>query len=293
LLFFTPLCIIPKEPSESPSDPLFSPLPPVILPKPKSNRNMYKTLLTEKQDKTLIVTLNRPDKLNALNQTVMSELDQVMDEFLQDKQLRGAILTGAGEKSFAAGADIKEFQELDRSAGEALSKRGQDIFFKIESSPKPVIAAVNGFALGGGCELAMACHMRVATGNAMFGQPEVKLGLLAGYGGTQRLTQLIGKARATELLITADMINAEVALDYGLINYLTNKDELLETCLGILKKTYKQSPNGIALTLQAIQAGVNNPDGYQTERQNFGQAIVSEEAKEGVAAFLEKRKPNF
>jgi enoyl-CoA hydratase len=254
---------------------------------------IYSTLTLREEGSTLIISINRPDKLNALNQGVMSELDQAMDAFLENKNLLGAIITGTGEKAFAAGADIQEFIGLDATAGKVLSQKGQKLFFKIENSPKPIIADVNGFALGGGCELAMACHLRIASTNAMFGQPEVKLGLLPGYGGTQRLVQLIGKGKATEFLITGDMIDADAALELGLVNYITTRGELLDKCHEILRKAANQGPLAIAYTLQAIADGVNGKDGYATEAELFGKAIVSEDAKEGTAAFLEKRRANF
>ncbi len=254
---------------------------------------MFSSLKTEISGSVFTITINRPDKLNALNQSVMSELDQALDIFLQNDNLRGAILRGEGEKAFAAGADIQEFSGLDAASGQALSEKGQRLFFKIENSPKPIIAAVNGFALGGGCELAMACHLRVASTNALFGQPEVKLGLLPGYGGTQRLVQLIGKGKATEYLLTADMINAEKALEWGLVNHVTTRLELVDKCLEILAKIAKQGPLAVRYTLQAISDGVNGRDGYKTEAELFGKAIVSEDAAEGTAAFLEKRKANF
>ncbi len=251
------------------------------------------TLITTQEGATFLITLNRPDKLNALNQEVMGELDAAVDQFLQDDSLKGAIITGSGPKAFAAGADIKEFLSLDQSQGVDLSQKGQGIFAKIEQSPKPIIAAVNGFALGGGCELAMSCHFRLASDNAMFGQPEVKLGLLAGYGGTQRLTRLIGRGKATELLITGDMIDANEALRLGLVNEVTSFQELLPRCQKILGRSYRQSPLAIAYTLEAIEAGVAGGDGYRKESENFGKAIVSEDGKEGATAFLEKRKPTF
>lgn len=254
---------------------------------------IYSTLTLQEEGSTLIIFINRPKKLNALNQGVFSELDQAIDSFLENKALLGAIITGTGDKAFAAGADIQELVGLDAATGQALSEKGQKLFFKIENSPKPIVAAVNGFALGGGCELAMSCHLRVASTNAMFGQPEVKLGLLPGYGGTQRLVQLIGKGKATELLITADMIDADTALALGLVNYVTAQEELMGKCHEILKKASRQGPLAIAYTLQAISDGVNGGDGYATEAALFGKAIVSDDAKEGTSAFLEKRRANF
>ncbi|WNJ17277.1 enoyl-CoA hydratase-related protein [Pontibacter sp. G13] len=260
---------------------------------------MYTTLATEKRNHTLIITLNRPDKLNALNQDLLKELKEVIDNLQEDADILGAIITGAGDKAFAAGADIQEFIGLSEEQAAEVSRFGQQVFFAIENSHKPIIAAINGYALGGGCELAMACHMRIAAEGARFGQPEVKLGLLAGYGGTQRLAQLIGKGKATELLITGDQINAEEAYRLRLVNYVTTRGELLDKCLEILAKACKQSPLAIRHTLNAINAGYQNRNGYanrngyEVEAECFGKAIVSEDGKEGTTAFLEKRKPAF
>src|SRR5918993_2706835 len=187
---------------------------------------MYTTIITTLNENILTVTINRPDKLNAINQVVMDDLDKVMDEVYNNAEIRSVIITGSGSKAFVAGADISEFNGLGKEEGMAMAKKGQDVFFKIENSPKPVVAAVNGFALGGGCELAMACHFRIASENAKFGQPEVNLGLIPGYGGTQRLVQLVGKGRAMELLMTGNMIDASIALEYGLVNHVVPQDEL-------------------------------------------------------------------
>ena len=194
----------------------------------------YSTLLTSLDNGTFIITINRPDKLNALNKDVFTDLDNVAEEIQNNPLIKSAIITGAGSKAFVAGADITEFNGLSKAESMALSKRGQDIFFKIENSAKPIIAAVNGFALGGGCELAMACHFRIACDNAKFGQPEVNLGLIPGYGGTQRLTQLIGKGRAIELLISGNMIDAVTALQYGLVNYVVPANELINKAIAVL-----------------------------------------------------------
>jgi enoyl-CoA hydratase len=254
---------------------------------------MYNNLLTERIGETLHITLNRPEVMNALNADLLGELSDVISNFRKDPGLKGAILTGAGDKAFAAGADIAELSRLSQSDAEEVSRKGQEIFFSIENCSKPVIAAVNGFALGGGCELAMACHMRIASENARFGQPEVNLGLLPGYGGTQRLVQLIGKGKATEFLLTADTIRAEYAHALGLVNYVVTQVELIDKCQEILGKIYTKSPLAIGLTLDAISKGVNGGDGYAAEARNFGTAISSEDGREGTAAFLEKRKPVF
>ena len=196
---------------------------------------MYSTLLTSLENGIFIITINRPDKLNALSKDVFIDLNKALNEIESNKEIRSVIITGAGLKAFVAGADISEFGGLNKEQAIALAKRGQDTYFRIENCSKPVIAAVNGFALGGGCELAMACHFRIASDNAKFGQPEVNLGLIPGYGGTQRLVQLIGKGRAIELLISANMIDANTALQYGLVNYVVKQDELLAKTKSILE----------------------------------------------------------
>jgi enoyl-CoA hydratase len=195
----------------------------------------YQTLFTELTNGILTVTINRPDKLNALNKDVFTDLDNLVNNITNDNTVKSVIITGAGSKAFVAGADITEFGNLSIEEGKQLAKRGQDIFNKIENCAKPIIACVNGFALGGGCELAMACHFRIAADNAKFGQPEVNLGLIPGYGGTQRLAQLIGKGRAIELLISANMIDANTALQYGLVNYVVPQAELLQKAISILE----------------------------------------------------------
>ncbi|RMG56118.1 MAG: enoyl-CoA hydratase [Bacteroidetes bacterium] len=260
---------------------------------------MFSNLLVETQTETLVITINRPKVLNALNQQTLREIKDAMDMLQADDNLKGAIITGAGDKAFAAGADIAEFAHLEAEEAQAFSRFGQEVFFAIEHSAKPVIAAVNGFALGGGCELAMACHMRIAASSARFGQPEVKLGLLPGYGGTQRLAQLIGRGKAIELLITGDMIDADEALKWGLVNALTTRVELMDKCYELLGKAYRQSPMAIRLTLDALNAGYKNRNGYtavngyEIEAQHFGKAITSYDGREGTQAFLDKRKPAF
>jgi enoyl-CoA hydratase len=253
---------------------------------------MYQTLLTEVRDGIQVITINRPDKLNALNKTVMEELDQAIDALIADMSLAGAVITGAGPKAFVAGADIKEFVGLSVSEGKALAKKGQDIFFKIERSPKPVVAAVNGFALGGGCELAMACHFRIASENAKFGQPEVNLGLIPGYGGTQRLTQLIGKGRAIELIVTGATIDAATACRYGLVNEVVAPEALLDKTLSILQVIRTKAPIAVACAIAAAGAAYT-ADGFNTEIEGFGTCFGTEDTKEGTSAFLEKRKAEF
>lgn len=252
------------------------------------------TLLIEQKRHTTIITINRPQSLNALNKKVLEELAMVFDAIATEEDIKGVILTGKGEKSFVAGADIQEINQLSTADAFTFSRLGQELFNRIEQFPKPVVAAVNGFALGGGCELAMACHIRIASDNASFGQPEVNLGLIAGFGGTQRLPRLIGRARATELLLTADRITAEQAVEYGLVNRVYMLGELIDKCIELLEKCYKKSPLAIRLTLEAIHA-YYQPDehGYYTEAKAFAQAALSADGKEGTAAFLEKRNPNF
>lgn len=254
---------------------------------------MYTTLLTSLEDNILTITINRPDKMNALNQEVMTDLDSVMDDVYKTAEIRSVIITGAGDKAFVAGADISEFSSLSQQQGMALAKRGQDIFFKIENSSKPVIAAVNGFALGGGCELAMACHMRVASENAKFGQPEVNLGLIPGYGGTQRLTMLIGKGKAIEFLLTGNMMDAATALQSGLVNYVVPQGEVLNKAKEILNTINSKAPVAIAKCINAANHAFTGIKGYEQEIFGFSECFTTEDVKEGTAAFLEKRKPNF
>lgn len=264
----------------------------------------YQTLLTSLENNIFTITINRPDKLNALNKVVMDELDAAMDEAHKNPEVRSIIITGAGPKSFVAGADISEFVGLTAAEGMELARRGQGVFFKIENSPKPVVAAVNGFALGGGCELAMACHFRLASENAKFGQPEVNLGLIPGYGGTQRLTQLIGKGRALELLMSANMIDAQTALQYGLVNYVVPQDQLLAKARSILEVINTKAPLAIAQCIQTANVAYGNRpsdtstvysymSGYDVEVSSFGECFATEDMKEGTTAFLEKRKPVF
>lgn len=254
---------------------------------------MYTTLSTSLGNGILLITINRPEKLNALNNTVMTELEAIIDDLYTDSTIRSAIITGSGAKAFVAGADISEFMHATQE-GMALARRGQDIFFKIENSPKPIVAAVNGFALGGGCELAMACHFRVAAENAKFGQPEINLGIIPGYGGTQRLTQLIGKGRAMELLLTGNSIDAATALQYGLLNYVVPQEELLSKTRSILEQINSKAPLAVAKCIKAVNTVFNySVSGYDVEANSFGECFKTDDMKEGVTAFLEKRKPVF
>lgn len=256
---------------------------------------MYQTLLTDLQDGTLIVTINRPDKMNALNKDVIEELGKVVDDICSNPDIKSAILTGAGEKAFVAGADISEFTSLDAEGGMALAKKGQDhVFDKIENSSKPIIAAVNGFALGGGCELAMSCHFRVASENAKFGQPEVNLGLIPGYGGTQRLTQLIGKGKSMELMMTADMVGAEEAKSLGLVNHVFPLADLLAETKKIAQKIQTKAPVAIAKVIASVnEAAKGDANGFANEITRFGECFATADMKEGTTAFLEKRKAVF
>ena len=254
---------------------------------------MYQTLLTSLDGNILTITINRAEKLNALNKIVMGELEEAIIELEQDDLVKGVIITGSGQKAFVAGADISEFSGLTSEEGMDLARRGQEIFFKVEHATKPIVAAVNGFALGGGCELAMACHFRTASENAQFGQPEVNLGLIPGYGGTQRMVQLIGKGRALELLMTGNLINAETALRYGLVNHVVKQEELLDKTKSILQTSITKAPIAISHCISAVNAGVDNNNGYEAEMEAFGECFATEDMKEGAAAFLERRKPVF
>ena len=255
---------------------------------------MYQTLLTELEQGILTATVNRPDKLNALNRSVFDDLNAMMDQFDTDPAIRGVILTGSGPKAFVAGADISEFNQLSKEEAMALAKRGQDCFFRLERSRKPIIAAVNGFALGGGCELAMSCHIRLASENARFGQPEVNLGLIPGYGGTQRLTQLIGKGRAMELMMSGNMLNAADAHRVGLVNHVFTADSLLEESKKLLMTILAKGPNAVGRVIAAVNAaGAPDEAGYKEEVRLFGECFGTPEMQEGVGAFLEKRTPKF
>jgi len=260
----------------------------------RTRMSAYATLSLAQHGATAVVTINRPEVLNALSQQVLADLRAALTHLEADPAVRGIVLTGAGAKAFVAGADIAELTTLQRNEALAFSTQGQQLFAAIENCPKPVVAAVNGFALGGGCELAMACHLRMAAENAKFGQPEIKLGIIAGYGGTQRLAQLVGKAKALELLLTGDPIDAAEAHRLGLVNHVVPADELLTRTLALLDRIYLHSPLAAAYTIDAVNAGLDNArQGYETEALNFAKAIGSEDGQEGTAAFLQKRKPNF
>ncbi|MCO5238271.1 MAG: enoyl-CoA hydratase-related protein [Chitinophagaceae bacterium] len=242
-------------------------------------------------DHTLVIAINRPEKLNALNKVVIEELGTAISDVYNNGEIRSVIITGSGTKAFVAGADISEFGALDAAGGKAMAEKGQkEVFDKIENCPKPVIAAVNGFALGGGCELAMACHFRIASANARFGQPEINLGLIPGYGGTRRLPRLIGKGRAMEMLMTGKMIDAPAALQYGLVNEVTAEDDLMSKALAICAVINTKAPLALAGVVRATNAAF---DENKTETEIFGQLFDTADAKEGAAAFLEKRQPVF
>lgn len=254
----------------------------------------FSTLKTESEENIFTITINRPDKLNALNHLVLDELNIVMDSVYTDENIKSVIITGAGNKAFVAGADITEFTAASDDQGGALAQKGQDVFFKIENCPKPVIAAVNGFALGGGCELAMACHFRVASTNARFGQPEVNLGLIPGYGGTQRLPMLIGKGKAIELILTGSMIGADEAKSLGLVNYVESPENLIPKAKEILSVILTKSPVAIAAAIKAVNSHYAlDKDGFVEEVRLFAEVFSSGDKKEGAAAFIEKRKPVF
>jgi enoyl-CoA hydratase len=254
----------------------------------------YKNLLLTREGRTQIIRLNRPSKLNALNAETIEELSVAIQAVYDDPEVYGVILTGEGEKAFAAGADIAEIASLTELNARKFAERGQEVFALFENSAKPVIAAVNGWALGGGCELAMACHMRVAVAKAKFGQPEVNLGIIPGYGGTQRLTQLVGKGKAMELILTGDNLPAQEAKDLGLVNHVVDThEELHAKCLEILEKIYAKGPIAVGLSIDCINAVFSAEDGFQTEANHFAACTRTADFAEGTTAFLEKRAAVF
>lgn len=253
----------------------------------------YHNIIIDTEDKTAIVTINRPESLNALNAQTINEISSALDELASDNKIRVIILTGSGEKSFVAGADIKEFSDFNQEKAEELARNGQTILFnKIENLSKPVIAAVNGFALGGGLELAMACHIRYASENAKLGLPEVTLGLIPGYGGTQRLPKLVGKGIANEMIFSAKMISAQKAKEIGLVNEVYPIEELLNKTKDLASTIARNSPMAISKAINATNLSDTNK-GFETEIKYFGELFEMEDKKEGVSAFLEKRKPSF
>ncbi|OYX83846.1 MAG: enoyl-CoA hydratase [Flavobacteriales bacterium 32-34-25] len=255
----------------------------------------YKNILIAKEDTIATITINRPEKLNALNKLTIQELHHAFEELEQNQDTRAIILTGSGEKAFVAGADIAEFAGFSVEEGVQLAAQGQDTLFNfVENLRVPVIAAINGFALGGGLELAMACHIRVASDNAKMGLPEVSLGVIPGYGGTQRLPQLIGKGRALEMILSAGMVTAEEAYRTGLVNHVVAQDELLYYCNEIAQKIIKNSPVAIGMAIHAVNANYKEGEnGFETEIKSFGKCFGTVDFKEGTKAFLEKRKAVF
>ncbi len=255
----------------------------------------YENLLVEARDGVVLLTVNRPARLNALDQATLRELDAAFARIASDAEARAVIVTGAGERAFVSGADIQALAGLDAAAGRALSERGQAVFQRIEWLGKPVVAAINGFALGGGCELALACHVRVAVEGATLGTPEVKLGLICGYGGTQRLPRLLGKGRALELLLTGDRIEAEEALRIGLVNRVVPRERLLPEAEALARRMIANGPLAVRATLEAVNGGLDRPlsEGQDGEAALFGELVATEDAREGTRAFLEKRPPRF
>lgn len=242
----------------------------------------------------LTITISRPEALNALNLKTLSELIVVLQQTYQSAENKGIILTGEGEKAFVAGADIKELAALTQEQAFAFAQNGQRLFKLIEDCPKPVIAAINGFALGGGCELAMACHIRIASENAKFGQPEVNLGIIPGYGGTQRLTQLVGRGKALELMLTGDMVLAQEAKNIGLVNHVVSKDDLMTVAGSMMGKILSKGPVAVSNVIKSVNAGFNfEQEGYQAEAENFAACTTTQDFTEGTNAFIEKRQPNF
>ena len=252
----------------------------------------FENLLITVENEIQTITVNRPDKLNALNRKTVEEIGAAIKQAESDASVKAVIITGSGQKSFVAGADIAEFIGLTVEQGKLLAQAGQNVFRSIETCKKPVVAAVNGFALGGGCELSMACHLRIASENAKFGQPEVNLGLIAGYGGTQRLIQYIGKTKATELHMTGDMISAAEALQLGLLNYVVPQEQLIPKCIELINKIKSKAPKAITGVINSVNAYFSL-DGFATEIEEFGYCFNTDDFIEGTKAFIEKRKPEF
>ncbi len=253
----------------------------------------YKNILTETEGAISIITIDRPKQLNALNKETIAELHEAFDNFDKDEKVRAIIVTGSGEKAFVAGADIKEFMNFDSVQGRELAAKGQKLLFDfVENLNTPVIAAINGFALGGGLELALASHIRMASDNAKMGLPEVSLGVIPGYGGTQRLAQIIGKGRAMEMILTAGMIDATTALNYGLVTEVVSQAELMDAAKSKAEKLLKNSPKAQSFAIKAVNASYYK-NGFETEKDLFGQAFATEDFKEGTTAFVERRRAKF
>jgi len=255
----------------------------------------YQTLLFHINDGIAFVTINRPDKLNALNDQVMKELADAAERIATESDIKGAILTGSGPKAFVAGADIGDLSKQGPFDGKARAQRGQSVLRRLETGGKPIIAAINGFALGGGCELAMACHIRIASDNAKFGQPEVKLGIAPGYGGTQRLPRLVGKGVALQLILTGEMIDAQEAYRVGLVNRVVASNELLPTATAMMRTILANGPLAVAQCIEVVNAGYDLPldDALTFEATAFGLLAATDDKREGTKAFLEKRAPSF
>lgn len=255
---------------------------------------MYQTLKTDLQEGIFTITFNRPEKLNALNHLVLEELTEAIEDIYQNEAIKTVLITGSGPKAFVAGADISEFLRLSPEEGTQLSARGQRIFQRLEDSPKPVLAAINGFAVGGGCELAMACHIRIASEEAKFGQPEVNLGLIPGYGGTQRLTRLVGSGRALELMMTGEIISASEAYRIGLVNRVVPATELIKYSQELLAKIQLKAPLALAKLPGCVKAAyTEGGNGYRAESRAFEELFQTDDLREGASAFLEKRHPTF
>jgi len=255
----------------------------------------YQNILYEVRDGVAVITVNRPDKLNALNAQTLDELEDAFKRAFSDESVLAVILTGAGEKAFVAGADVGEIAELDGMRGKIFALRGQRLLSLIENGQKPVIAAVNGYALGGGTEIAMACHIRVASKNAKFGQPEVKLGVIPGYGGTQRLPRLVGRGIALEWILSGDMVDAERAYQVGLVNRVVEPENLLDEAMNLAKRICANGPFALRAALEAVNRGLAVPleEGLRIEADLFGACCATEDKNEGTSAFLQKRKPQF
>ena len=257
--------------------------------------SQYSNIVLKRKNQIGYVSVNRLQALNALNQQTLLELRSAFGEIRDDEKVKVVIVSGAGEKAFVAGADIKELMVLDPQGAKENSELGQAVFNKVEAFPKPVIAAINGFCLGGGCELALACHIRIASEHSKLGQPEVKLGLIPGYGGTQRLPRLVGKGRALEMILSGEMISAQQAKEIGLVNQVVAVDELMNTCQELAEKIFLNGPLALQYSLEAVTSGLDMPllNGLALESTLFGLCFATEDMQEGTGAFVEKRKPVF
>lgn len=254
----------------------------------------FDNISVNQEGRICTVTINRPKKLNALNIDTLKEIGKAINDAVEDEQVGGVIVTGAGEKAFAAGADVAEFSDYNPSEAKEMAENTHHVFRDIENAPKPIVAAINGFALGGGCELAMACHLRIASNNVRLGQPEVGLGLIPGYGGTQRMSQLMGKTKAMEYLLTGDMITAAQAENMGLINYMVEPQSLMQSAHDLLNKILSKSPLAVRKLIECVNAQFDeSKDGFKTEIEEFASSFGTEDFKEGVSAFLNKQEPNF